>query len=684
VIQGFGATAPSIQFAGLATLSVVAVVFAVIGGFVGRAVVLRRQPKLRASPLTRQDDRYRLFFESNPCPMWVYDLPTAAIIEVNDAAIAQYGYTRDEFARMTLRDLRAPEDAARLEGMLRETKPDAEMLHLARHIRKNGTRIDVEVRGRPLAIPGRALRLVVITDCTDRLTTARGIRESEARATATNAMLQTLIDAAPLPMIVTDTDLNLTRWNRAAESLFGWTAAEVLGKPAPFFPEDQLADAQARRARSMAGEAIPPAEVIRSRKDGTRIHLMVAVSPLSDSDGRVTGVISIFTDLTERNLLEGQLRQAQKMEAIGTLAGGVAHDFNNLLTIILSYSEMLLAGPLAADIRADVEEIALAARRATALTSRLLAFSRKAIVQLRPVDVNDVVRGMEIVFRRLLMTNIELTTTLSVEPSVVIADPGQIEQVLMNLIGNASDAMPDGGSLVIETQNVELDDDYERTHAGVRPGSYVMLAVTDTGVGMDAATASKIFEPFFTTKGVGRGTGLGLATVYAIVKQLEGHVWVYSERGHGTTFKIYIPRDLSAQSVEGGVAPREAPAQRSGTALLVEDDDAVRRAVRRMLERLGYDVIEAPDGEAGLSIAAEHDGPIDIAITDLMMPRMNGLDFADALQKTHPGLRVVFASGYTDATVLQRGLLTPAHTFLQKPFTADQLAQAINTLSAPG
>jgi two-component system cell cycle sensor histidine kinase/response regulator CckA len=680
MIQGSGATAPSIQL-GLTTLAIVAVVFAVIGGLVGRTFVPRRLSELRGSPLTRPDDRYRLFFESNPCPMWVYDLPTAAIIEVNDAAVAQYGYTREEFARMTLRDLRAPEDAAHLEEMLRETKPDAEMLHLARHIKKNGSRIDVEVRGHPLSIPGRALRLVVITDCTERLAVARGIREAEARASATNAMLQTVIDAAPLPMTVTDIDLNLTRWNRAAESVFGWTAAEVLGKPAPFFPEEQLPDAKNRRARSMAGEAVPPTEVIRIRKDGTRVDLMVAVSPLADLDGRIIGVISIFTDLAERNLLEGQLRQAQKMEAIGTLAGGVAHDFNNLLTIILSYSDMLLAGPLTAETHADIDEIALAARRATALTSRLLAFSRKAIVQLRPMDVNDVVRGMETMFRRLLMTNIELTTTLSLEPSVVIADPGQIEQVLMNLIGNASDAMPDGGSLVIETQNVELDGDYERTHAGVRPGSYIMLAVTDTGAGMDAATASKIFEPFFTTKGVGRGTGLGLATVYAITKQLEGHVWVYSELGHGTTFKIYIPRDMSAQPVEGAIAPRQASAQRSGTALLVEDDDAVRRAVGRMLERLGYDVIEAADGEAGLAIAAEHHGPIDIAITDLMMPRMNGLAFASAVAKTHPGLRVVFASGYTDATVLQRGLLTPAHAFLQKPFTADQLAQAITKLT---
>jgi two-component system cell cycle sensor histidine kinase/response regulator CckA len=345
--------------------------------------------------------------------------------------------------------------------------------------------------------------------------------------------------------------------------------------------------------------------------------------------------------------------------------------------VILSYTEMLLSGNLAPEFRGDLEEISTAARRATALTRQLLTFSRKAIVQVRPVDINDVVRGMHSMLRRLLATNIDLTTTLSVDGGVVIADPSQLEQILMNLVVNASDAMPEGGALVVETRNVELDRAYAQSHAGVQPGPYVMLAVTDTGIGMDAATVSKVFEPFFTTKEVGRGTGLGLATVYAITKQLDGHVWVYSEPGLGATFKIYLPRQTASMPEETPATASLSMAPRSGTALLVEDDEAVRRAVRRMLERIGYNVLEAPDGETGLAVAAGHTGSIDIVITDLVMPRMNGGDFASALARTHPKLRVVFASGYTDDTVVRRGLLTAEHAFLQKPFTAEQLAQTV-------
>jgi two-component system cell cycle sensor histidine kinase/response regulator CckA len=636
--------------------------------------------KKRADDLLAQSEaRYRLVFEQNPSPMWVYDYDTTAILDVNDAAVAQYGHTRAEFTTLSLRDLRAPEDQIRLEQMLKTLGRAEESVHFARHLKKDGTPIDVDVRGRPLPDPGRSLRLVVVTDVTERLAAARIAQRAEERATATSEMLQSLIDTAPQAMVVLDDAWRITRWSRGAETLFGWSAAEVIGRPAPYVPDDYLDDVRARQAHAEQGHFGKPREVVRLSKDGRRVPVLIATAPLLGRDGRPTAHIAVYTDLTERKLLEEQLRQSQKMEAIGTLAGGVAHDFNNILTVISSYANLLLDGKPDESDRADLEEISTAARRATALTRQLLTFTRRDIVRLEPVNVNEVVGAMESMYRRLLMTNIELVMKLDAGIGLVIADVSQVEQLVMNLVVNASDAMPDGGTLIVETQSVELDDVYTQTHADVKPGPYVMLAVSDTGIGMDAATISKIFEPFFTTKPVGRGTGLGLATVYAIVKQLGGNVWVYSEPGQGAAFKIYLPRDATHQASK--TSPRVKPtALRTGTVLLVEDDAAVRNAVRRMLEKAGYCVLEAEDAEVGFRVAAEQAGAIDIVVTDLMMPGMSGSEFAGRLAEAHPGLRVVLTSGYTDDAVVRRGLLGAAHAFLQKPFTGEQLTNVISEL----
>ncbi|HEV8498776.1 MAG TPA: ATP-binding protein, partial [Gemmatimonadaceae bacterium] len=448
---------------------------------------------------------------------------------------------------------------------------------------------------------------------------------------------------------------------------------------APYVPDDYLEDVRARQAHADQGYFGKPREVVRLSKDGRRVPVLIATAPLLGRDGRPTAHIAVYTDLTERKLLEEQLRQSQKMEAIGTLAGGVAHDFNNILTVISSYANLLLAAGPDANDRADLEEISTAARRATALTRQLLTFTRRDVVRLESVNVNDVVGGMESMYRRLLATNIELVVKLDDRIGLVLADVSQVEQLLMNLVVNASDAMPDGGTLIIETQSAELDEVYAQTHADVKPGAYVMLAVSDSGIGMDAATISKIFEPFFTTKPVGRGTGLGLATVYAIVKQLGGHVWVYSEPGQGAAFKIYLPREAARQA-SSAVSRAKPAAARTGTVLLVEDDEAVRKAVRRMLEKAGYVVLEAEDAEVGFRVAAERTGSIDIVVTDLMMPGMSGSEFASRLAEAHPGLRVVLTSGYTDDAVVRRGLLGAAHAFLQKPFTSDQLTNVISEL----
>ena len=383
-------------------------------------------------------------------------------------------------------------------------------------------------------------------------------------------------------------------------------------------------------------------------------------------------------ELTERKQLEQQLLQSQKMEAVGRLAGGVAHDFNNLLTVIIGFSQLLLLDcPAGSAQRELLEEIARASEQAATLTRQLLAFSRQQLLEVRVLDMNTVVAEVGKMLDRLIGEDIDLVTVQSKDLGRVKADPGQIEQVIMNLAVNARDAMPKGGKLTIEAANVELDEAFARDHLSLAPGPYIMLAMSDTGVGMDAKIQERIFEPFFTTKERGRGTGLGLSTVYGVVKQSGGSIWVYSEIGRGTTFKIYLPRVDEVAKPAPPAFELEKRLEGTETILLVEDAEAVRLLIRSTLKSKGYTVLETRHGNEALGILEQAGKPIDLVLTDVIMPGMSGRELAETVKKSHPDIRVLYMSGYTDDAVLRHGILEPGNHFIQKPFRPVDLIRKV-------
>jgi PAS domain S-box-containing protein len=482
--------------------------------------------------------------------------------------------------------------------------------------------------------------------------------------------------------------LSETRFRRLAESgMIGIAVSDASGRVVEANDaflrmvvcsrEDLLAGAVVWELLAPAGweprSMTRPQEGEYRRKDGGLIPVLVAVAPLENGES-----ISIALDLTDRRRLEDQFRQAQKMEAVGRLAGGIAHDFNNVLSVILSCADLMRA-ELNPDepLRGDVEEIRTAAQRAADLTRQLLAFSRQQVLEPKVLGLNGVVSGMDKMLRRLLGADVTLTSLLEPALGNIEADPGQIEQIVMNLAVNARDAMPQGGKLTLQTRNVELDEDYAELHHDVRPGPYVLLAVSDTGMGMDQDTQARIFEPFFTTKDKARGTGLGLATVFGIVQQSRGHIWVYSEPGKGTTFKLYFPR-------VSGVADTPRPARRTPaslrgdeTILLVEDDPQVRAIAASVLRRNGYVVLETANGGEAIMICEQHGAKIDLLVTDVVLPLMSGRQIAERVRGMRPEIKILFMSGYTDDAVLQHGILDSGMAYLQKPITPSSLTQKV-------
>jgi PAS domain S-box-containing protein len=462
--------------------------------------------------------------------------------------------------------------------------------------------------------------------------------------------------------------------NRGHADMFGYASVEeVIGRPiTDFVAEESLADVQRRFRNNIEGTY----QLVGLRKDGRRI-LLEATGATHIIGGRPARITAL-RDITERRSLEDQFRQAQKMEAVGRLAGGVAHDFNNLLTVIMSYTDMLSEGLAVQDPRADdLDQIRKAAITATSLTRQLLAFSRHQVIEPRLVNLSDVVVMSNKMLHRLIGEDIDVVTTIATDPLAVMIDPGQLEQVIMNLAVNARDAMPRGGKLTVETAGMKIDANYERDQWLANSGRFAILAVTDTGVGMDEATLARIFEPFFTTKEIGKGTGLGLATVFGIIKQSNGFIRVSSEIGRGTTFRIYLPLvDRPAEPYDGQPELVQLPVG-TETILLAEDAAAVRVAARQILERYGYTVLEAPSGRDALSIALKRQSPIHLLLTDVVMPEMSGRELAEQICELRPSAKVLYMSGYTDDAVVLHGILSADIAYLQKPFSPATLARKV-------
>jgi two-component system, cell cycle sensor histidine kinase and response regulator CckA len=635
------------------------------------------------------ESRYRDLFDRVPVGLFRAD-PTLRLIDVNLPLVKMGGFPDRESCLAT--DIRGlfvdPGDPGKILARMEDRKV-VRRYEVRMHAQDGGSRwVEINARAVTGADGGILYYEGSLQDIEDRRLAEEALRE-------TTQTLQTIIEASPLAIVVLDPAGRVTLWNPAAERMFGWSEEEAVGRPNPIVPEENREESRRLRERVLGGETITGADIRRRKKDGSSIDINVFAAPLRDETGFIRGIMSVIEDVTERRQaeeerrsLEEQLRHAQRLEAVGRLAGGIAHDFNNFLTVIEGYCGLLLLRMSdAAPERKEVDGIRKAGDRAAALVRQLLAFGRRQVLQPKALCLNHVVSGMVPMLRRLIGEDIEILTALDPGIWTVKADPGQIEQVLMNLAVNARDAMPGAGTLILETANIRLDSARACGRFTVRAGSYAMLAVSDTGCGMDEETQSHLFEPFFTTKESGKGTGLGLATAYGIVKQSGGYIIAYSEPGRGATFKIYLPRSADEGNEAEPAAEETAmslPARGTETVLVVEDEDAVRDLVCEILSRRGYAVVTACDGDAALRLSERHSGTIHLLVTDVVMPRMSGPELAGRLLAQRREMKVLYTSGYTDNALVRRDILGRGVHFLHKPFSSDLLARRVReALDAP-
>jgi two-component system, cell cycle sensor histidine kinase and response regulator CckA len=761
----------------------------------------------RAEEAARNSEaRYRLFFEGNPLPGWLFDPESLRFLAVNQAAIMHYGYSRNEFLSMTIKDIQPPEDVAVLFKKISKVTPGIDHSGRRRHRKKDGVVIDVEITSYSLSGPRPAV-FVLVHDITERLRGEAELREASERldlaltASRTgvwtwyaaedrivwDAYIYQLFGIRPGSFGGTfadfvalvhpeDRDQLSAEFRKATEGAAEhatefrvvWpdgSVHRVKGRGQAFYDEAghlvrvtgvthditeakqaeealRKSEANLSLAQSIGhlgsweqdlvtGDLVWSAETFRifgvdqgnahpnEQRFWERVHsedrdlvkcsLAATVSGIKaydcehriirpdgsvrlihglakrvlDSSGSPIRMVGTVQDITEHRSLEDQLRQSQKMEAIGTLAGGVAHDFNNLLGVITGYCDLLPTKcQLPEPVQKGLSQIRKAADRATSLTTQLLAFSRRQIIKPQILDLNSVIGGIEPMLRRLIGEDVDLKIVCHSDLWCVNVDAGQMEQVLMNLAVNARDAMPKGGQITIETTNLESHGG-QVEHREVMPGSYVMIAVSDTGCGMDDDTRSHVFEPFFTTKEQGKGTGLGLSTVYGIIKQSDGYIWFYSEVGGGTTFKIYLPAFRDARPVVQAEAVSGPLVQRTGTVLVVEDQQLFRDMIQDVLDQSGYRVLVAQSGDEALRICAEQTNSIDLVLTDVVMPKMSGPQLAERTAALYPKMKVLFMSGYADDAIVRHGILPPQTEFLQKPFSADSLVQKVQAVLSP-
>jgi len=624
--------------------------------------------------LRDSEEQYRRIFETADDGILLLEKSKLKIRHANPAIMAMLGYSNEELIGNDMKDIGFPDDIGAFQKIMQALKKDGIVNYTDVEVNnKAGQVIDVDI----YMVDRAKLVQCNIRDISDRKRAEEALKESEQRF-RTVAKYNYHWESWVGP------DGKYIYVSPSCERITGYLAEEFMKDPELFtrivHPDDRetvsmhmksYVDTEGTEGNHIDFRIITRGDAIRWISHYCQL--------VYDEEGNRLGVRASNRDFTERAKLREQLTQSQKMEGIGRLAGGVAHDFNNLLTTIIGYTEIMLTqvdqeGPL----RSGMEEIKKASDRAADLTRQLLAFSRKQMMHPVVLNLNYPLAEMDKMLRRLIGEDIDLITVLEPELWKVKFDPGQMDQVVMNLAVNAKDAMPEGGKLTIETANVFLDEAYVRRHGiELKPGPFVVLAVSDTGFGMDGETQSHVFEPFFTTKEKGKGTGLGLSTVYGIVKQSGGFIWVYSEPGQGTTFKIYLPKSEAEEAFaeEEQIQPQHL--EGSGTILLAEDDDSARKLIRSVLQDYGYRVLEAQDGEEALRLFEQHEGPIHLLLTDVVMPGMNGRELAESLQPLQPKMKVLYMSGYTDNAVVQHGVLEPGMSFIQKPFTPKDLASEV-------
>jgi PAS domain S-box-containing protein len=613
------------------------------------------------------------------------------VIQVNSQTEALFGYTRDELIGQRI-EILVPERHRAQHDNHRETfhrQPKIRRMGSGLDLygrRRNGSEFPVEISLSPVATGNGMIVLSAIRDISDRKRIEEELRraneELDRRKSRELRDFQTrlalIVDSSQDAIIGKNLEGIVTHWNKGAEEIYGYTEHEMIGRPISILaPPERVDEIEDILKKIRNGQRVEYFESVRVTKDKRRLNMSISVSPIHDNDGKVVGASTIARDITGQKKIEDQLRQSQKMEAVGRLAGGVAHDFNNLLGIVTACSE-LLRSHVDADSLEYVDNIREAAKRGASLTKQLLAFSRRQPVQVQLLDWNERLRDVSKLLKPLMGDDVEIALLPRSPAAIVEADPSQLDQIVLNLAVNARDAMPRGGKLIIETAVFDFDESFAEEHPSMNPGRYVMLAISDNGVGMDEVTRSRIFEPFFTTKAVGKGTGLGLATVYGIIKQSGGHVWVYSEVGHGTTFKIYLP---SAEHKVGSVAEQHEqllPPRREGvTVLLAEDDSMMRRLTRKMLEEHGYSVLEAEDGQAALDVMRAGGRSIHLTLTDVVMKGMTGPELVLRLIDSYPQMKVVYMSGYTGELVAHQGL-DAGIRLLEKPFTRAALLKTLD------